>query len=248
VSSSGALNGTSKQRTLVIYSCGGIYRGIIRGTSARHQLFYFLDLEEKTMNRTTPLVFAVSVGLSAFSVVAISHAETLGVAAGAASSEITGTVVVVNTEKRLMTIREPDGQFQVIQVPEEVKRLDEIKINDKLTIAYTAAVAVDLRTGPDTGAPGTVVTKEIDREQGRKPSGSMAETVTLTGSIKAVNRANSTVTVQGPEETLTLTVKDPELLERVGVGDTVTATFIRAVAAKVEGNNPKKDASGKPGL
>jgi hypothetical protein len=189
----------------------------------------------------------LTIGVSAFFVVVPSYAESLPVAAGAASTEITGTVVVVNTEKRLMTIREPDGQFQVIHVPEEVRRLDEIRINDKLTIAYTAAVLVDLRTGPDAGSPGAVVTKEVDREAGSKPAGSMAESVTLAGTIKAVNRAGSTVTVQGPEETVTLTVQNPEMLETVAVGDTVSVTFIRAVAAKVESGKHKRDASGKPG-
>jgi hypothetical protein len=199
------------------------------------------------MNRAKLLVLAGTIGVGAFLAVPLAHAETLPLAAGAASGEVTGTVMVVNTEKRLMTIRKPDGEFQVIHVPEEVKRLDEIKINDRLTIAYTAAVAVDLRTGPDAGSPATVVTKEVEREPGKKPAGAMAETVTLTGSIKAVNRSDSTVTIQGPEETVTLTVENPVLLEEVAVGDAVTATFVRAVAAKVEGSHHEKEGSAKPG-
>ena len=197
------------------------------------------------MNRPKLLALAGTIGISAFLVVPLSHAETLPVAAGGAFGEITGTVMVVNTEKRLMTIREPDGQFQVIHVPEEVQRLDEIKINDKLTVAYTEAVAIDLQKGADAAAPSAAVIREVDREPGKKPAGSIAETVLLTGSIKAVNRSDSTVTVQGPEETVTLTVEDPELIADVAVGDTVTATFIRAVAAKVEGRSPGK--SRKPG-
>jgi hypothetical protein len=92
-----------------------------------------------------------------------------------------------------------------------------------------------------------VVTREVEREPGKKPEGSMAETVTLKGSIKAVDHATSTVTIGGPEETVTLTVEDPELLADVAVGDTVSATFIRAVAAKVESSRPEKEGSQKPG-
>jgi hypothetical protein len=199
------------------------------------------------MSRAKLLGIAGAVSLGASLVVPSSLAETLPLLMEAAAGEVTGTVVVVNTEKRLMTIRKPDGGFQVIHVPEEVKRLDEIKINDTLTVAYTEAVAVDLQKGPDAGSPGAVVTREIEREPGKKPEGRMAETVTLAGSVKAVSQANSTVTIEGPEETVTLTVDNPELLADVAVGDTVSATFIRAVAAKVESSRPEKKGSHKPG-
>jgi hypothetical protein len=162
------------------------------------------------------------------------YGESVPVAAAAAVGEVTGTVVVVSPEKRMLTIRKPDGDFQVIHVPEEVKRLDEIKINDKLTISYLEAVAVDLHKGAAAGAPGAVVTKEVDREPGKKPAGSITETITLEGTVKSLNRNDSRVTISGPQQEVTLTVQDPSLLADLSVGDRVTATYIKAVAAKVE--------------
>jgi len=88
------------------------------------------------------LLGALCLGSAVLSVEVL--AQQRPVAAGAASGEITGKVMVVNAEKRMLTIRAPDGEFHVIHVPREVKRLDEIKINDKLTISYLEAVAVDL--------------------------------------------------------------------------------------------------------
>jgi hypothetical protein len=222
-------------------------RGGLNRFSASAIILCTHNPKETNMNRAKLIGIAGAVGLSAFLVVLPSLAEPIPLAAGAAAGEVTGTVVVVNTAKRLMTIRKPDGDFQVIHVPEEVKRLDEIKINDTLTVAYTEAVAVDLQKGPSAASPGAVVTREIEREPGKKPEGSMAETVTLTGLIKAVNPSNSTVIVEGPKETVTLTVENPALLADVAVGDTVSATFIRAVAAKVESSRPAKEGSHKPG-
>lgn len=180
------------------------------------------------------LVGTLSIGSALTPLAAFAAAETLELAEGAAVGEITGTVTVVNTEKRMLTIQKPDGQFQVIHVPEEVKRLDEVKINDKLTVSYLEAVAVDLKKGAAAGAPGAVVTKEVDREPGKKPAGSIVEQLTVSGTVEAVNKAKSTVTIRGPVETVTLTVQDPTLLKDVAVGDTVEATFIKAVAAKIQ--------------
>ena len=176
---------------------------------------------------------ALSIG-SALLPPAFAQGESVPVVLEAAAGEVTGTVTIVNTEKRMLTIQKPDGGFQVIHVPDEVKRLDEIKINDKLTITYLEAVAVDLQKGAATGAPGAMATTEVDREPGKKPAGSITDTVTVTGTVEAVNKAKSTVTIRGPEETVTVTVQDPALIQEVAVGDSVTATFIKVVAAKVE--------------
>lgn len=186
------------------------------------------------MKKLSFLALAGALTLSPALLNSIALADTVPVVAEAAMGEVTGTVTIVNTEKRMLTIRKPDGHFQVIHVPDEVKRLDEIKINDKLTISYLEAVAIDLKKGAAAGAPGAMATTEVDREPGDKPAGSIIDKVAVTGTVEAVNRAKSTVTLRGPDETVTLTVQDPSLLNEIAVGDSVTATFIKAVAAKVE--------------
>ncbi|SDW44462.1 hypothetical protein [Thiocapsa roseopersicina] len=165
------------------------------------------------------------------------QAQTAGVpvAAGAVTKEVTGTVVVVNPQTRMLTIRQPDGVFEVIHVPSEVQRLDEIRIDDTLTIDYVEAVAIDLQKGnAAAAAPGAVATRDVDREGGRLPAGSIQETITLVGIVEVVNTAESKVTVRGPENTVTVNVRDPALLAEVSVGDSVTVNYISAVAAGIE--------------
>lgn len=162
-------------------------------------------------------------------------AADVPIASGAMTKEVTGTVVVVNPQTRMLTIRQPDGVFQVINVPSEVQRLDEIRIDDTLTIAYVEAVAIDLQKGnAAAAAPGAVATREVDREGGRLPAGSIEETISLVGIVEAVDKAASKVTVRGPENTVTVNVRSPALLADVSVGDSVTVTYISAVAASVE--------------
>ncbi|RKT46870.1 hypothetical protein [Thiocapsa rosea] len=157
------------------------------------------------------------------------------VAAGAATKEITGTVVVVNPQTRMLTIRQPDGVFEVIHVPTEVQRLDEVRIDDTLTIDFVEAMAIDLQKGDAAAAaPGAVATREVDRDGGRLPAGSIQETMTLVGIVEGVNTAASKVTIRGPENTVSVKVRDPALLADVNVGDSVTVTYISAVAASIE--------------
>lgn len=188
------------------------------------------------MQRLTIFVLAGALSLGAplmpFAAEAEAGAETIPVAAGGATGEITGTVMVVNTETRKLTIKKPDGHFQVIHVPPEVQRLDDIKINDKLTIRFLEAIAVDLEKS-GTGTPGVVSSTEVDRGSGKKPSGSIVETVTLLGTVESVDKANSRVSVRGPENLVTVTVEDPALLREVRVGDNVRLTYTNAVAAEV---------------
>lgn len=184
------------------------------------------------MQKLTALALAGSLSVGAALVPLAASAESIPVAAGGATGEITGTVMVVNTEKRMLTIKKPDGHFQVIHIPPEAQRLDEIKINDKLTITYLEAVAIDLEKS-GTDAPGVVATKEIDRGSGKKPSGSIVETITLLGTIESVDKAKSLVSVRGPENLVTVTVEDPALLQEIAVGDSVRVTYMNAVAAEV---------------
>ncbi|MCG6984494.1 MAG: hypothetical protein LJE61_04710 [Thiocapsa sp.] len=187
------------------------------------------------MKQLAQLTLAGTLALCPLLLSAQSSTQDVPVAAGAMVKEVTGTVVVVNTETRMLTIRKPDGVFQVIHVPEEVTRLDEVRINDTLTVAYMEAVAIDLQKGDAAaGAPAATATRDIDREAGRLPAGTMAETVRIVGIVEAVNRANSTATIRGPENTITVNVRDPAMLEGVRAGDSVTVTYISAVAAQVD--------------
>lgn len=187
------------------------------------------------MKRTALMTLAGTLILGPVLLSAQARAADVPVASGAMTKEVTGTVVVVNPQTRMLTIRQPDGVFQVINVPSEVQRLDEIRIEDTLTIAYVEAVAIDLQKGnAAAAAPGAVATREVDREGGRLPAGSIQETVTLVGIVEAVDKAASRVTIRGPENTVAVNVRNPALLADVGIGDSVTVTYISAVAASVE--------------
>jgi Cu/Ag efflux protein CusF len=159
--------------------------------------------------------------------------EAEPVVAAMSDSYLAGEVMVVNTETRLMTLKDADGVFHVLHVPPEVTRLDEIKIGDKVTITEISSALIGL-TPADAGTPIAMdTTTDVERDPGRKPSGTITETLTVSGKVVGIDQAAGTVTVQGPRKTQTLDVNDPSLLDGVKVGDSVVAQFRNVIAGEV---------------
>lgn len=186
------------------------------------------------MSRTLrPIALASGITLSVLGSMPVTVAETVPVAGVGVTSALTGTVTVVNQDKRMLTIQTPEGRFEVLHVPEEVKRLNEIKIGDTLTIKETDLVLVDLHKGPEAGSLGVTRDSAVLREPGEKPAGAIVESLTINGIVESVDKAASTVTIKGPEETVTFEVQDPAVLESVVPGDGVSASYVRAISGEV---------------
>jgi Cu/Ag efflux protein CusF len=162
-------------------------------------------------------------------------ADTITPVAGAATvTEISGEVVAIDPATRLMTLKTADGTFEVMNVPEEVKRIDQIKLGNKVTISETEAVLVNIEKGRDAGAMGAVPETTVERTGGEKPAGTITDKLTLYGKVESVDKANSNVTVRGPNKTVTLKVRDQAILDDLAPGDGVIATYVRSITGKVE--------------
>jgi len=159
--------------------------------------------------------------------------ETQPIVAEVARNTVEGEVMVVNTDTRLMTVKTADGSYEVLHVPPEVKRLDEVKIGDMVSITETAASLIELQSGRDAGAMGAVGSTEAMRLPGDKPAGALADTMTLYGKIVAVDKTAGTVTIKGPETTHVFPVDDRTLLDEVKVGDGVVAKYRNVITGEV---------------
>lgn len=185
-------------------------------------------------HRTIAVAFGAALLISA-AVPAITFAQSaMPAAVGVASSELSGKVMVVNTETRLMTLKDAEGKFHVLHVPPQVTRLDKIKIGDKVTITELSSVLIELLPQAEAGPAAAVVTTEIDRSAGKKPGGTITETVTLSGKVVGLSKAEGKVTIEGPNATRTLDVEDPTILDGVKVGDGVVARFRNEIIGEVK--------------
>jgi Cu/Ag efflux protein CusF len=76
-----------------------------------------------------------------------------------------------------------------------------------------------------------------------KPAVGEARQIKMRGTISAIDKEKSTVTLKGQKgRTITLDVQDPAKLDALKVGDPVVGTYIEAIAIEV-----KKAGSGTPG-
>jgi Cu/Ag efflux protein CusF len=161
-------------------------------------------------------------------------------------SYLQGQVMVVNTETRLMTLKDADGVYHVLHVPPEVTRIDQIKIGDKVSITEVSTALIGL-TPAEAGTPIAMdTTVEVDRDAGNKPGGAITETLTVTGEIVALDKAAGTVTVKGPNQTRTFDVDDASLLDGVKVGDGVVAKFRNVIVGEVESGWKRKPGPPTP--
>lgn len=154
--------------------------------------------------------------------------------AGMMGAQLTGKVMVVNPETRLMTLKDAEGAYHVLHVPQEVTRLDEIKIGDEVTITELSTALIELVSADEAGPVASERNTDVDRQSGKKPSGSITDTLTVYGKVVAMDKANGTLTIEGPNQTRMLDVDDPSLLDGVSVGDGVIASFQNVIIGEVK--------------
>jgi hypothetical protein len=106
-----------------------------------------------------------------------------------------------------------------------------------LLSASATTIPAQTSTAPAPAAPAPAAKPE------GKPAVGEARQVKMRGTISAIDKEKSTVTLKGQKgRTITLDVQDPTKLETLKVGDPVVGTYIEAIAIEV-----KKAGSGTPG-
>ena len=176
---------------------------------------------------------AGSLGLAA-----VTHADAPAAAqqgdALVAKVEVTATVQKIDYTTREVTLQADDGQQYSFVASEQVENLPQVKVGDRVTIAYAEALAYEVHKGGAAADGGTVIAGGR-AEPGAKPAGVIARETTVTVLITAIDPKAPSVTFTGPGgNSRTIKVLHPEKLEGVSVGDTVDLTYTEALAVKVE--------------
>lgn len=149
---------------------------------------------------------------------------------------VTATVLQIDHQRRLVTLKTPDGE-DTIEIGPAVKRLDEVKVGDKVKMTYQHALALELLPA-DSAPAGKEVEGDVEtNEKGKAPGGTVEHAVTVTAKLTAIDLAKHTVTLTGADgKTRVLEVKDPSRqarLTKLKVGDMVRITYAEALAVAV---------------
>src|SRR5262245_26401339 len=154
-----------------------------------------------------------------------------------AAVQVVLSVEAVDHEKRLITLKGPQGNVGVYEVGEEVKRLSEIKAGDKIHAKYEVAAVAELRepTAEEKSAPLVEVTSDPQRMSQGPPAAGIGRAVRAVTTIESLDATAQTVTVKDPVEgTVTAHVEDPTVFGQLKVGQTIVVTFAETLALAVE--------------
>lgn len=150
-----------------------------------------------------------------------------------------GTVTNIDKKTRTISFKNNEGESKFIAGP-EIKNFDQIKKGDRLNVTYELAVAIELIKTKSDGIRSRVETSsEVASKAGEKPTRTITNTTTIIADIIAVDRPKKLVSIKGPSGKVTVvTVKNPQLLADVNVGEQVKVIYFDAMAATV--TTPKK--------
>ncbi len=168
------------------------------------------------------LVLALSLPSWAQEVKQLTHTVTLS-----------GTVETIDHDKHVMNFKTADGTFQTVDVPPTVKRFDEVKVGDKVSVTYNNTVLVKLK--PPGEAPVDTASKTSTMGQEAQPGGTAGVERTITAAVAAIDKDAPSITFVGPNGwKYSRRVADPDVLDKLKVGDQVDITWNTNVTVAVD--------------
>ena len=148
------------------------------------------------------------------------------------------TVTAIDPATRAVTIQGDHGPV-TIQVGPDVKNFNNLKVGDRVNIAYYQGIAAQLVKGGKKVSDPAVSTFRQGNSPGPglTPSGVVGASATVTAKIQDVNLPTNTVAFTGSDGTTHIVqVKTPEMqtfIRDLKRGDTVQVTFTDSVAVEV---------------
>ena len=148
----------------------------------------------------------------------------------------TGTISDIDYANREMTLTDSQGRSETFAVDKDVKRFNEAKVGDKVSLDYYLGMNAQIRkpTAEEAQNP-LVVTAISGRAAPDVPAAAHSvQQVRALVTIEAMDRAKQTVTVKGPRgKYYVARVADPSRFDKVHIGDTIVLTFTEAAVVSL---------------
>jgi hypothetical protein len=160
-------------------------------------------------------------------------ASGVGAVMATATAKATATVVAIDAATRTVSLRDKQGKVTELQVGEDVRNFNQIRIGDVVTVEYKEALSVSMIR--QSGMRSSIEREAVDRAPpGAKPGGSIGREVTVTADVVNVNRKTGMVTLKGPKGRMVdVHVSDPKQLKAIRRGEQVQAVYTQAIAVSI---------------
>jgi hypothetical protein len=145
---------------------------------------------------------------------------------------LTVSVESIESSNREVTVKKPDGTYDVFYVPSGIKRFDALKVGDKVTARYYENVVITLKRAGEAAKNSSNAATTRSQEG---TAGTSARQRTITATITAVDMNVPSITFTGPNNWVYSTrVQDKEALAKVKAGDRVDITWTEAMILSLD--------------
>jgi hypothetical protein len=150
--------------------------------------------------------------------------------------QMTATVLSIDMGSREVVLMDSQGKLHTINVSDEARNLDQVRVGDKVTAQYTEAISLQLKKrGTAYGPPASAQDAVIRSPKGAKPGGAVGRKVTAIATVVAVDPKQQFVTLRGPlGNEYDVQVLDPAQLKAVNTSDQVEVVYTEALAVSVQ--------------
>lgn len=178
------------------------------------------------------ILFACTVPIAAGQPRPQDRAGSPGSVTQSVSQELTATIEAIDHDTRGITLKDKDGVVQTIVAGPEVKRFKELRVGDTVTLRYDESVVYRIRKAGEAPLPAS--DSAVVAGKGARPGGSRTQQQTVAVTIKAIDPAAPSITVEtGDGRTTSFRVRDTNALGQVKVGDKVEVTLTQALIISV---------------
>ena len=168
-------------------------------------------------------------------VLLISAVEALAQKPVAAAQEVSEsfTVEAIDHASRVVTLKDKAGLLEDVYCGPDVQRFDALKVGDTVTFRYFESVVTALRRAGAAAPPAQGAT--VTRTPGTAPGGTIAQELTATVTIEAIDPKVPSVTIRtAAGRRSSFRVADAKNLEGYKAGDQVDVTYTRGLAISVK--------------
>ena len=145
-------------------------------------------------------------------------------------------VEAVDPETRVVTLVDADGNRATFRADEAVVNLPQVKVGDTVVGQVMQSVAIEVRpaTAAEKAAPDSIAEVAAAAEPGQKPAGLYVRQAKALFTIASIDKAKGGGMLRDSAgRTHFVKVRDPAVLTRVKVGETVVVTVTDSVRIEV---------------
>ena len=143
---------------------------------------------------------------------------------------MTATVNSVDLKKRIVVLKDANGNLAEMNVSKQVNDLEKVKKGDLFVVEHAQAIAVGLTAAPKDAKPGVSGVRKVvvSAKGSAKPFEETIDTIFATVKISTIDVKTRIVTFTMPSGEMQRVKVDPSVLEleKFSVGDDVIVVFV----------------------